>query len=96
MSDHLVSDLVGNPEDRFSRATARMALAVEWDVRHKVIQMLFFFFRFIRSLSRCRTWEAKGGKSGSSFRKTIGKFCETLASGKHVRAMNTPLNPTFI
>lgn len=26
---------------------------------------------FIRSLSRCRTWEAKGGKSGSSFRKTF-------------------------
>ncbi|XP_059146645.1 1-phosphatidylinositol 3-phosphate 5-kinase-like isoform X3 [Physella acuta] len=25
---------------------------------------------FIRSLSRCKTWEAKGGKSGSSFCKT--------------------------
>ncbi|GFO23856.1 1-phosphatidylinositol-3-phosphate 5-kinase, partial [Plakobranchus ocellatus] len=25
---------------------------------------------FIRSLSRCKPWEAKGGKSGSAFSKT--------------------------
>ena len=32
-----------------------------------------FHFRYIRSLSRCKVWEAKGGKSGSAFCKTDGR-----------------------
>lgn len=28
---------------------------------------------FIRSISRCVTWAASGGKSGSTFCKTVGK-----------------------
>ena len=29
-----MSDLVGNPEDRFSRVAAHMISADEWDVKH--------------------------------------------------------------
>jgi len=38
-----------------------------------LIPKLPFICRYIRSLSRCRPWEAKGGKSGSTFCKTEGK-----------------------
>ena len=30
--------------------------------------------RFIRSLARCVKWEARGGKSGSSFCKVVGEL----------------------
>jgi len=35
--------------------------------------------RFIRSLARCVKWEAKGGKSGSSFCKVVGMFITSLS-----------------
>lgn len=35
---------------------------------------LSLHLRFIRSLSRCKVWDAKGGKSGSAFCKTHGKL----------------------
>ena len=38
---------------------------------------LFLLSRFIRSLSRCKVWEAKGGKSGSAFCKTHGELFDS-------------------
>lgn len=36
--------------------------------------------RFIRSLARCAPWAASGGKSGSTFCKTLGKNLSVLSS----------------
>lgn len=37
--------------------------------------------RFIRSLARCAPWAASGGKSGSTFCKTLGKrLCGNMTS----------------
>lgn len=35
--------------------------------------------RFIRSLARCVPWAASGGKSGSTFCKTLGNFCSKIS-----------------
>ena len=40
-----MSDLVGNPEDRFSRVAAHLTLAVESDVKHKTNQVTHPYFK---------------------------------------------------
>ena len=46
-------------------------------------------FRFIRSLSRCFTWLARGGKSGS-------KFCKTLDDRLILKQMSKPEIQSFL
>lgn len=50
---------------------------------------------YIRSLSRCFTWLASGGKSGSSFCKAQGMWAECSETASHFRIsyFNFVLNP---
>ena len=36
-----MSDLVGNPKDRFSRVAAHMADCFEWSLTHAILPFLF-------------------------------------------------------
>ncbi|XP_021352266.1 1-phosphatidylinositol 3-phosphate 5-kinase-like isoform X3 [Mizuhopecten yessoensis] len=60
-------------ELQFSDQTARFYCKVYFAEQFQQLRKLIFPAgedMFIRSLSRCKVWEAKGGKSGSAFSKT--------------------------
>ncbi|CAL1530359.1 unnamed protein product, partial [Lymnaea stagnalis] len=60
-------------ELQFSDATAKFYCRVYFAEQFRKLRKLLFLGNdnlFIRSLGRCKSWEAKGGKSGSSFCKT--------------------------
>ncbi|GFR67630.1 1-phosphatidylinositol-3-phosphate 5-kinase [Elysia marginata] len=60
-------------EMQFSDSTAKFYCRVYFADQFRKLRKLLLpggENRFIRSLSRCKPWEAKGGKSGSSFSKT--------------------------
>ncbi|XP_035827768.1 1-phosphatidylinositol 3-phosphate 5-kinase [Aplysia californica] len=61
-------------ELQFTDATAKFYCRVYFADQFRKLRKLIFPGSdnlFIRSLSRCKAWEAKGGKSGSSFSKTV-------------------------
>ena len=63
-------------ELQFTDSTAKFYCRIYYADQFRKLRKLIFPGSdnlFIRSLSRCKAWEAKGGKSGSAFSKTIGK-----------------------
>ena len=59
--------------DHAAKFSCKVYFAEEF---HQLRQVVFSYGeeRFIRSLARCVKWQARGGKSGSSFCKVVGEL----------------------
>ena len=61
----------------FSDHAAKFSCKVYFAKEFRQLRQVVFSYgeeRFIRSLARCVKWQARGGKSGSSFCKVVGKL----------------------
>ena len=98
-----MSDLVGNPEDRFSRVEAHMkdikkrlpCLALSLSIIRQALGHPCVVLNFCNDIhNSCFSYEID--QLQQWFVKKYITVWRSVSSGKHVRVMYTPLNPTFI